>query len=33
VVLVIRADFEARLTDYPQLGSAVQGRYLLTATA
>ena len=31
VVLVIRADFEARLADYPQLTQAVQSRYLLTA--
>ncbi len=31
VVLVIRADFEARLADYPQLITAVQDRYLLTA--
>jgi WD40 repeat protein len=30
VVLVIRADFEARLADYPQLITAVQRRYLLT---
>jgi len=31
VVLVVRADFEARLADYTQLNEAVQGRYLLTA--
>ena len=31
VVLVIRADFEARLADYPELAEAVQHRYLLTA--
>jgi WD40 repeat protein/transcriptional regulator with XRE-family HTH domain len=31
VVLVVRADFEARLADYPQLAPAVQDRYLLTA--
>jgi Novel STAND NTPase 1 len=31
VVLVVRADFEARLADYPQLTSAVQDRYLLTS--
>ena len=31
VVLVVRADFEARLADYQQLTAAVQGRYLLTA--
>ena len=31
VVLVARADFEARLADYPQLSAAVQDRYLLTA--
>jgi WD40 repeat protein len=31
VVLVIRADFEARLADYPELIAAVQDRYLLTA--
>ena len=31
VVLVARADFEARLADYPQLSGAVQDRYLLTA--
>jgi WD domain, G-beta repeat len=30
VVLVIRADFEARLADYPQLTEAVKDRYLLT---
>jgi WD40 repeat protein len=30
VVLVVRADFEARLADHPQLASAVQDRYLLT---
>ena len=29
-VLVVRADFEARLADYPQLSEAVQGRFLLT---
>ena len=31
VMLLVRADFEARLADYPLLASAVQGRYLLTA--
>jgi WD40 repeat protein len=31
VVLVVRADFEARLADFPQLAAAVQDRYLLTA--
>jgi WD40 repeat protein len=31
VVLAVRADFEARLADYPELGVPVQGRYLLTA--
>jgi hypothetical protein len=31
VVLVARADFEARLADRPQLTAAVQDRYLLTA--
>jgi hypothetical protein len=31
VVLVIRADFEARLADYPPLEGAVKDRYLLTA--
>ena len=31
VVLVVRADFEARLADYPQLTQAVRDRYLLTA--
>ena len=31
VVLLVRADFEARLADYPQLAAAVQDRYLLTA--
>ncbi len=31
VVLVVRADFEARLADSPQLITAVQDRYLLTA--
>lgn len=31
VVLVVRADFEARLADYPELSAAVQDRYLLTA--
>ncbi len=30
VVLVVRADFEARCPDYPQLAEAVQHRYLLT---
>ncbi|HEY5395679.1 MAG TPA: AAA family ATPase [Trebonia sp.] len=29
VVIVIRADLEARLADYPALADAVQGRYLL----
>ncbi len=31
VVLVVRADFEARCADYPQLAHAVQDRYLLTS--
>jgi WD40 repeat protein len=31
VVLGVRADFEARCADYPQLAEAVQDRYLLTA--
>jgi WD40 repeat protein len=31
VVLMVRADFEARLADYPQLTSAVRERYLLTS--
>jgi len=31
VVLVIRADFEARLADYPPVTAAIQARYLLTA--
>jgi WD40 repeat protein len=31
VVLVVRADFEARLADYPLLVPAVQDRYLLTS--
>ena len=31
MVLVVRADFEARLADYPELATAVQDRYLLTA--
>jgi WD40 repeat protein/DNA-binding SARP family transcriptional activator len=31
VVLVVRADFEARLAEYPPLAEAVQHRYLLTA--
>jgi len=31
VVLGVRADFEARCADYPQLAGAVQDRYLLTA--
>jgi WD40 repeat protein len=31
VVLSVRADFEARCADYPQLADAVQGRYLVTA--
>ena len=31
VVLVVRADFEARLADYPLLAAPVQDRYLLTA--
>ena len=30
VVLVVRADFEARCAGYPELADAVQGRYLLT---
>ena len=31
VVLGVRADFEARCADYPQLADAVQDRYLLTS--
>jgi WD40 repeat protein len=31
VVLVVRADFEARCADYPQLAGAVQDRYLVTS--
>jgi WD40 repeat protein/transcriptional regulator with XRE-family HTH domain len=31
VLLGVRADFEARCADYPQLASAVQDRYLVTA--
>lgn len=31
VVLVVRADFEARCAEYPQLADAIQHRYLLTA--
>ena len=31
VVLGVRADFEARCADYPQLAEAVQDRYLVTA--
>ncbi|MGH3170636.1 MAG: AAA family ATPase, partial [Trebonia sp.] len=31
VVFAVRADFEARLADYPELSAAVQDRYLLTA--
>jgi WD40 repeat protein/DNA-binding SARP family transcriptional activator len=31
VVVAVRADFEARLADYPELSAAVQDRYLLTA--
>jgi WD40 repeat protein len=31
VVLVVRADFEARCADYPQLVGAVQDRYLVTS--
>ena len=31
VVLGVRADFEARCADYPQLAGPVQGRYLVTA--
>jgi WD40 repeat protein/transcriptional regulator with XRE-family HTH domain len=31
VVLGVRADFEARCADYPELADAVQDRYLLTA--
>jgi WD40 repeat protein len=33
VVLAVRADFEARLADCPELATAVQDRYLLTAMA
>ena len=31
VVLVVRADFEARCADYPQLADAVQDRFLVTS--
>ena len=31
VVLSVRADFEARCADYPQLAAAVQDRYLVTS--
>ncbi|HSS88693.1 MAG TPA: helix-turn-helix domain-containing protein, partial [Streptosporangiaceae bacterium] len=31
IVLGVRADFEARCADYPQLADAVQDRYLVTA--
>ena len=31
VVLSVRADFEARCADYPQLADAVQDRYLITS--
>jgi WD40 repeat protein len=31
VVLCVRADFEARCADYPQLADAIQDRYLVTA--
>jgi hypothetical protein len=31
VTLGVRADFEARCADYPQLADAVQNRYLVTA--
>jgi len=31
VVLGVRADFEVRCSDYPELAAAIQGRYLLTA--
>jgi hypothetical protein len=31
VLLGVRADFEARCADYPQLASAVQDRYLVTS--
>src|SRR5262249_4259415 len=31
VVLGVRADFEARCADYPQLADAIQDRYLVTA--
>ena len=31
VVLVVRADFEARCAEYPQLATAVQDRYLVTS--
>ena len=31
VVLVVRADFEARCAEYPLLAEAVQSRYLVTA--
>lgn len=31
VVLAVRADFEARCADYPQLAEAIQDRYLVTS--
>ena len=31
VILGVRADFEARCADYPELAAAIQDRYLLTA--
>ncbi len=31
VMLLVRADFEARCADYPQLADAIQDRYLLTS--
>jgi transcriptional regulator with XRE-family HTH domain len=31
VALAVRADFEARCADYPQLAAAIQDRYLVTA--
>ena len=31
IVLGVRADFEARCADYPQLGDAIQDRYLVTS--
>jgi uncharacterized delta-60 repeat protein len=33
IVLVVRADFEARCADHPQLADAIQDRYLVTSMA